>query len=103
MCSLSVATRGSIEEKLGWAFSIYDIDGDGFISEMEMKAIINSIQKMDRADQQSASRVLRIFKEMDTNADGKLSLDEFVAGAKRDQILVKIMDIGNLSREDEAE
>ena len=103
MCSLSVATRGSIDEKLRWAFSVYDINGDGFISESEMKAIVKSIQKIKRTDKASAMKVLRIFKELDKDNDGQLSLTEFVEGAKKDKLLIEIMELGNMSKEDEEE
>lgn len=44
--SLSIASRGSIEEKLKWAFKMYDRDKDGFISYNDLLIVIKSIYKM---------------------------------------------------------
>ncbi len=35
MRTLSVTTKGSVEEKLHWAFRLYDLDGDGTVSRQE--------------------------------------------------------------------
>lgn len=40
LCALSVTTRGSAEEKLGWSFNLYDADGDGYISRQEATDIL---------------------------------------------------------------
>ncbi|GMM44024.1 frequenin [Pichia kluyveri] len=44
--SLSIATRGSIEEKLKWAFKMYDRDNDGYISYMDLLIVVKSVYKM---------------------------------------------------------
>ena len=40
MLTLSVSERGTIDEKLRWAFSMYDINGDGQVSLKEATEIL---------------------------------------------------------------
>ena len=95
LSSLSITSRGTLEEKLDWAFSIYDIDGDGGISKEEMTKIILSIQKMYgdslKEKEPPLRRTERIFHQFDTNNDGVLSLSEFKDGARSDPYLVMIL------------
>ena len=92
---MSVTTRGSPQEKLQWAFSIYDIDGNGYITARELVTIIKSIKHMANAlDDQNISddKILQIFKVFDVNNDGVLTAAEFITGAKKNPVLMKMLE-----------
>jgi Ca2+-binding EF-hand superfamily protein len=43
---LSILSRGSLDEKLRWTFSLYDINGDGCISREEMTDVVTAIYEL---------------------------------------------------------
>jgi Ca2+-binding EF-hand superfamily protein len=98
-CPLT-AGRGRLDEKLKWAFQLYDIDGDGFITYAEMLQIVQSIYKMTGQmvklppdEDTPEKRVDKIFKNMDRDKDAKLTYDEFVEGSKQDPTIVQALSL----------
>lgn len=44
--NLSTLLRGTMEEKLRWTFALYDINGDGFITQEEMTDIATAVYEL---------------------------------------------------------
>jgi Kv channel-interacting protein len=75
---LSILSRGTLEEKLCWTFSLYDINCDGQITKEEMTDIVTAIynlmghpveEKID--DDRIKAKVDRIF-DVSRNVDYEL-------------------------------
>lgn len=97
--ALSVTSRGNVEEKLDWAFRLYDVDSDGFITRDEMYNIVDAIYQMlgnqakDNAEESPRERVDKIFEQLDKNHDNQLTLDEFKEGSKQDPKIVQALSL----------
>lgn len=122
ICALSVTSRGRMEDKLDWAFQLYDIDGDGKITYEEMLAIVEAIYKMvflplsrfnprcisrlvanitqvgsmvklPEDEDTPEKRVRKIFRMMDKDENGSLDMEEFKEGSKRDETIVSALSL----------
>lgn len=95
---LSVLSRGTLTEKLQWAFNLYDINGDGLITREEMLDIVSAIYEMmgkfaePCIDEHTAKEhVERVFQKMDLNGDGVISVEEFMDTCRQDEVISKSM------------
>nr|CAD7589522.1 unnamed protein product [Timema genevievae] len=95
---LSVLSRGSLDEKLRWTFSLYDINGDGCITKEEMTDIVSAIYDLMGKfaepcvdDETVKEKVDRIFQKMDLNKDGVVTLEEFLDCCMRDEDISRSM------------
>ena len=73
------SNQGSREEKLRFAFKVYDMDRDGLISNGELFLVLKMMVGNNLKDQQLQQIVDKTIMEADTNGDGKLDFEEFQA------------------------
>ncbi|XP_039624299.1 Kv channel interacting protein 3a, calsenilin isoform X1 [Erpetoichthys calabaricus] len=97
---LSVLLRGTVNEKLNWAFNLYDINKDGYITKEEMLAIMKSIYDMMGRytypivrDDAPFEHVEKFFQKMDRNRDGVVTIDEFIETCQKDENIMNSMQL----------
>ena len=79
---MDVTSSGTPEDKLSLFFSLFDVDGNGWIDLVEMtnlmKCIHNMVDSKIRAIESPEEQAKEIFEKMDMNSDGRVTKNEFV-------------------------
>ncbi|XP_067271041.1 A-type potassium channel modulatory protein KCNIP2 [Pseudorasbora parva] len=95
---LSIILRGTITDRLCWAFSLYDLNKDGCITKEEMNDIMKSIYDMMgkythpyMKDSASREHVESFFQKMDRNNDGVVTMEEFLESCQTDEAIMESM------------
>ncbi|NWT64548.1 EFCB1 protein, partial [Prunella himalayana] len=102
---LAVLLRGTLEEKMKYCFTIYDLNGDGYISKEEMFQMLKNSLLIQPADEEPdegvkdlveialkkmASTYLFIpFLLQDYDHDGKLSFTDFETAVREENLLLE--------------
>ncbi|XP_024115322.1 Kv channel-interacting protein 2 [Oryzias melastigma] len=96
--SLSILLRGSITDKLHWAFNLYDLNKDGCITREEMTDIMFSIYDMmgrctypNIKASAPKEHVDSFFQKMDSNSDGVVTIEEFLDTCQKDENIMRSM------------
>ncbi|KAK4152931.1 hypothetical protein C8A00DRAFT_34328 [Chaetomidium leptoderma] len=71
------SSKGNKEQKLRFAFKVYDIDRDGYISNGELFIVLKMMVGNNLKDQQLQQIVDKTIMEADMDNDGKISFEEF--------------------------
>lgn len=71
------SSKGNKEQKLQFAFKVYDIDRDGYISNGELFIVLKMMVGSNLKDQQLQQIVDKTIMEADLDGDGKISFEEF--------------------------
>ncbi|XP_067909494.1 A-type potassium channel modulatory protein KCNIP2 isoform X1 [Heterodontus francisci] len=97
---LSVILRGTIDDKLSWAFNLYDLNKDGCITREEMLDIMKSIYDMmgkytypTVREESPQEHVETFFQKMDKNRDGVVTIEEFIETCQKDENIMKSMQL----------
>ncbi|CAI8012397.1 Neurocalcin homolog [Geodia barretti] len=90
ICALSGPLAGNSKTSCA-GVHMYDLDGNGFIT--KARDVGNrpgdlqdggTVMKMQRTNSTPEKRTEKIFRQMDANKDGRLSLQEFIDGSQND-------------------
>ncbi|NXP67584.1 KCIP2 protein, partial [Chloropsis cyanopogon] len=97
---LSTILRGTIDDRLNWAFNLYDLNKDGCITKEEMLDIMKSIYDMMGKYTYPAMReeapwehVENFFQKMDRNKDGVVTIEEFLESCQKDENIMRSMQL----------
>jgi len=80
----------SREEKLRFAFRMYDLDDDSRISKDELLAVLHMMVGANISDDQLSSIAERTIKEADTDHDNMISFEEFCEALARTDVEQKM-------------
>ncbi|XP_056339607.1 calaxin isoform X1 [Oenanthe melanoleuca] len=90
---LAVLLRGTLEEKMKLCFTVYDLNGDGYISKEEMFQMLKNsllIQPADEEPDEGVKDLVEIaLKKMDHDQDGKLSFTDFEKAVRDENLLLE--------------
>ena len=86
----SLSAGSSQEEKLRFAFQIYDINNDGYISNGELFHVLKMMVGSNLNDVQLQQLVDRTIIKADKDLDGKISFEEFTDMVKDLDVIDKL-------------
>jgi len=86
---LNTLIKGTVDEKLTFAFAMTDLDGSGEITPEELEITVDSIMRIYSGIMGSANtglldrnKIRRMFNKLDRDKNGLITLDEYIRGMK---------------------
>lgn len=91
---LSIFLRGNLEERIEYAFVVYDLNGDGFISREEMFQMLKNClirQPSEEDPDEGIKDIVEItLKKMDLDHDSRLSRTDFKTSVEEEPLLLEV-------------
>lgn len=96
--TLSTLLRGSVYERLKWTFKLYDLNGDGCISRGELAEVVQAVhelmgKRIAEDDKKTRDQVDRVFRKLDLNQDGVITIEEFLEACLKDDLITKSLEM----------
>eukprot|EP01027_Heterolobosea_sp_BB2_P015486 GEZU01022152.1.p1 GENE.GEZU01022152.1~~GEZU01022152.1.p1 ORF type:complete len:166 (+),score=46.17 GEZU01022152.1:198-695(+) len=97
---ISILSQASPEDKLEFAFNLFDYDQDGVISKDELHKIVDSIVTCYKTSSKDNSTLTaptaeelteELFAQLDNNGDGRITLDEFKAISMKNKVIASAL------------
>ncbi|KAG2372711.1 hypothetical protein C9374_013612 [Naegleria lovaniensis] len=96
LATMAILSRGSVEQKIEFAFSMIDLDHDGKLSREELQKVITALYKVltslglgSKTMQDPIVYANKLFDEMDEEKCGYLTLEAYKKGALKNSNLLK--------------
>ena len=67
-----------------WIFHLFDENDDGTIEIKEIKDVLSGFNK-----DYDPTEINKLFSEMDKNKDGRIDINEFATGCRKNDLLLK--------------
>jgi len=90
---MDLMEKGDLDEKLRYAFELYDFDKNGVITKSEIEIIIRMVLSLrgeannDRLKSDIMKHLNQFIEKFDENGDMKISQDEFCRICSQDDYL----------------
>ena len=94
------SSKGNKEQKLRFAFKVYDIDRDDYISNGELFIVLKMMVGSNLKDHQLQQIVDKTIMEADLDGDGKISFEEFTRMVENTDVTMS-MTLGKLFSPDD--
>jgi len=92
---LSIMTRGSFEERIEFAFKVYDMDEDGELEREEMYLFLRDaivVPKNEDDMQEEINDLIEIlFRQLDGTCDGVVDKSDFAAAVRQQPALLECL------------
>ena len=95
MLVYNILAGGTPEEILQKVFRLFDVNSDGFITRVEMERLVSDMYGLLKKQNPSAlaSELINnsAFSEMDSDNDGRVTLQEFITACQTEQEFSKLL------------